>query len=62
MLQLSAEILIFIFGFFPLGLILIDHGHFQYNGISLGLMVFAVTSIMRDKVIKLVQKKPQKMF
>ena len=34
-----------------LGLILIDHGHFQYNGISLGLMVFAVAIIMRDKVI-----------
>jgi alpha-1,3-glucosyltransferase len=32
-----------------IGLILIDHGHFQYNGISLGLMVFAVACLIRDK-------------
>ncbi|XP_063220973.1 dolichyl pyrophosphate Man9GlcNAc2 alpha-1,3-glucosyltransferase [Bacillus rossius redtenbacheri] len=31
------------------GLMLIDNGHFQYNGVSLGLMVAAVTSIFRNK-------------
>ncbi|XP_012535257.1 probable dolichyl pyrophosphate Man9GlcNAc2 alpha-1,3-glucosyltransferase [Monomorium pharaonis] len=30
------------------GLILIDHGHFQYNCVSLGLFVAAVAVIMRD--------------
>ncbi|XP_054720074.1 dolichyl pyrophosphate Man9GlcNAc2 alpha-1,3-glucosyltransferase-like [Uloborus diversus] len=29
------------------GLILIDHGHFQYNSVSLGLTLFAVVSLMR---------------
>jgi alpha-1,3-glucosyltransferase len=29
------------------GLILIDHGHFQYNGISLGLFVMAVAFTTR---------------
>ncbi|XP_054273152.1 probable dolichyl pyrophosphate Man9GlcNAc2 alpha-1,3-glucosyltransferase [Macrosteles quadrilineatus] len=31
------------------GLILIDHGHFQYNCVSLGLFVFAVTAIIEEK-------------
>lgn len=31
------------------GQILIDNGHFQYNNISLGLAVLAVTSILLDK-------------
>ncbi|XP_015127101.1 probable dolichyl pyrophosphate Man9GlcNAc2 alpha-1,3-glucosyltransferase [Diachasma alloeum] len=30
------------------GIILIDHGHFQYNCVSLGLFVLAVVGIMRD--------------
>lgn len=30
------------------GLILIDNGHFQYNNISLGLMLFAVTAILHN--------------
>jgi len=30
------------------GLILIDHGHFQYNGISLGLFIMAVALVTRD--------------
>jgi len=28
--------------------ILIDHGHFQYNGISLGLTMYAVAAVLRD--------------
>ena len=31
------------------GLILIDHGHFQYNNISLGLFLAAVAFILRGK-------------
>ncbi|EGC28859.1 hypothetical protein DICPUDRAFT_43700 [Dictyostelium purpureum] len=31
------------------GLLLIDHGHFQYNGVSLGLALFAITFIIRDQ-------------
>eukprot|EP00088_Acartia_fossae_P000057 TRINITY_DN10017_c0_g1_i3.p1 TRINITY_DN10017_c0_g1~~TRINITY_DN10017_c0_g1_i3.p1 ORF type:complete len:504 (+),score=27.41 TRINITY_DN10017_c0_g1_i3:23-1534(+) len=30
------------------GLILIDHGHFQYNGISLGLFVISVAAVIRN--------------
>lgn len=30
-------------------LILIDHGHFQYNGISLGLFLFSLASFMRHE-------------
>lgn len=30
------------------GLILIDHGHFQYNGVSLGLTIFAIAFILND--------------
>ncbi|EZA60360.1 hypothetical protein DMN91_011301 [Ooceraea biroi] len=33
------------------GLILIDHGHFQYNCISLGLFVAAATLVMQDSFI-----------
>lgn len=29
--------------------ILIDHGHFQYNGISLGLTMYAVAAVLRDR-------------
>lgn len=32
-------------------LILIDHGHFQYNCISLGLTVAAVSAILSDRDI-----------
>lgn len=31
------------------GLILIDHGHFQYNSISLGLTVLAITSLIYNR-------------
>lgn len=33
------------------GIILIDHGHFQYNSVSLGLFIFAVISILHRKNI-----------
>lgn len=33
------------------GIILIDHGHFQYNCVSLGLFIFAVTAILNDSFI-----------
>ncbi|XP_046611365.1 probable dolichyl pyrophosphate Man9GlcNAc2 alpha-1,3-glucosyltransferase [Neodiprion virginianus] len=33
------------------GLILIDHGHFQYNCVSLGLFVAAVTAILQRKLL-----------
>jgi len=33
------------------GLILIDHGHFQYNCVSLGLFVVAVTLAMQDSFV-----------
>ena len=29
--------------------ILIDHGHFQYNGISLGLTLYAAAAVLRDR-------------
>lgn len=29
--------------------ILVDHGHFQYNGISLGLTMYAVAAVLRDR-------------
>lgn len=33
------------------GIILIDHGHFQYNCVSLGLFAAAVTAILRNSTI-----------
>ncbi|KAL6441383.1 hypothetical protein ACFW04_003542 [Cataglyphis niger] len=33
------------------GLILIDHGHFQYNCVSLGFFVAAVAAMMQDSII-----------
>ncbi|XP_061393372.1 probable dolichyl pyrophosphate Man9GlcNAc2 alpha-1,3-glucosyltransferase [Musca vetustissima] len=33
------------------GLILIDNGHFQYNNISLGLMLVAVAAVLRDAYV-----------
>ena len=33
------------------GLILIDHGHFQYNNISLGLFIFAVGFILQNRIL-----------
>lgn len=33
------------------GLILIDHGHFQYNSFSLGLFISAVTAILQNSFI-----------
>ncbi|XP_065205053.1 dolichyl pyrophosphate Man9GlcNAc2 alpha-1,3-glucosyltransferase isoform X1 [Planococcus citri] len=41
-----------LYGFLSLlypGLILIDYGHFQYNCVSLGFFVAAVTAVMREK-------------
>jgi hypothetical protein len=29
--------------------VLIDHGHFQYNGISLGLSAAAVAAVLRER-------------
>ncbi|KAG0197066.1 Glucosyltransferase-like protein [Mortierella sp. GBA30] len=31
------------------GLILIDHGHFQYNGVMLGLVVWAINCFLKDQ-------------
>ncbi|KYR01097.1 glycosyltransferase [Tieghemostelium lacteum] len=31
------------------GLLLIDHGHFQYNGISLGLALFGITFLLKKQ-------------
>ncbi|XP_048505922.1 probable dolichyl pyrophosphate Man9GlcNAc2 alpha-1,3-glucosyltransferase [Athalia rosae] len=33
------------------GLILIDHGHFQYNCLSLGLFIAAVTAILQNRTL-----------
>ena len=33
------------------GIILVDHGHFQYNNVSLGLLVAAVALILKNKII-----------
>ncbi|XP_017762853.1 PREDICTED: dolichyl pyrophosphate Man9GlcNAc2 alpha-1,3-glucosyltransferase [Eufriesea mexicana] len=33
------------------GLILVDHGHFQYNSLSLGLFVIAVTAMLQNSFI-----------
>ncbi|XP_018322019.1 probable dolichyl pyrophosphate Man9GlcNAc2 alpha-1,3-glucosyltransferase [Agrilus planipennis] len=33
------------------GLILIDHGHFQYNCVSLGFLVFAVSFLCKGKIL-----------
>ncbi|XP_049838724.1 dolichyl pyrophosphate Man9GlcNAc2 alpha-1,3-glucosyltransferase [Schistocerca gregaria] len=33
------------------GIILIDHGHFQYNGVSLGFMVAAVAALLQSKLL-----------
>ena len=33
------------------GLVLIDHGHFQYNNISLGLFLAAVAFILRERLL-----------
>ncbi|XP_037070274.1 dolichyl pyrophosphate Man9GlcNAc2 alpha-1,3-glucosyltransferase-like [Pollicipes pollicipes] len=38
-----------VFALYP-GLMLIDHGHFQYNGVSLGLTVAAVAALCTRKV------------
>eukprot|EP00051_Salpingoeca_urceolata_P006073 m.80799 g.80799 ORF g.80799 m.80799 type:complete len:650 (+) comp14672_c0_seq5:1267-3216(+) len=34
---------------FSPGLILIDHGHFQYNGVSLGLVAAAMAAVLRKR-------------
>lgn len=31
------------------GIILIDHGHFQYNCVSLGLLVFSVVAVVKER-------------
>ena len=33
------------------GLILVDHGHFQYNGVSLGLALGALAFIVNDRIL-----------
>lgn len=48
--QLSQTMVIGITLLYP-GLILIDHGHFQYNCVSLGLFVASVTSVFADQTI-----------
>ncbi|KAN0047446.1 hypothetical protein ACTA71_001828 [Dictyostelium dimigraforme] len=47
--NISQQISAFLFISLQPGLLLIDHGHFQYNGISLGLALFAITFIIRDQ-------------
>lgn len=45
---LTSHISMYLTLIYP-GLILIDHGHFQYNGISLGLTIAAVAAIMQGR-------------
>ncbi|KAM9976392.1 hypothetical protein ACTFIR_010233 [Dictyostelium discoideum] len=47
--NISQQISAFLFISLQPGLLLIDHGHFQYNGVSLGLALFAITFIIRDQ-------------
>lgn len=42
--KLTRKVELFLFLIYP-GLILIDHGHFQYNGVSLGLTIAALAAI-----------------
>ncbi|XP_026813958.1 probable dolichyl pyrophosphate Man9GlcNAc2 alpha-1,3-glucosyltransferase [Rhopalosiphum maidis] len=48
--QLSQTMIIAMMLLYP-GLILIDHGHFQYNCVSLGLFVASVASMFTNKTI-----------
>lgn len=48
--QISRTIAIGISLLYP-GLILIDHGHFQYNCVSLGLFIASVASLFANKTI-----------
>lgn len=48
--QLSKTMAVGLTLLYP-GLILIDHGHFQYNCVSLGLFVASVASVTADKTI-----------
>lgn len=48
--QMSQTMAIGIMLLYP-GLILIDHGHFQYNCVSLGLFVASVSSVFANKTI-----------
>lgn len=48
--RISAHLSIILALIYP-GLILIDHGHFQYNCISLGFMVFAVAFLSMNRHI-----------
>eukprot|EP01132_Coremiostelium_polycephalum_P002878 gene2878-3578_t len=47
--NIMKKIYTFLFISLHPALLLIDHGHFQYNGISLGLALFAITFILRDQ-------------
>ncbi|XP_012287110.1 dolichyl pyrophosphate Man9GlcNAc2 alpha-1,3-glucosyltransferase [Orussus abietinus] len=46
----KCDLILVIILYFP-GLILIDHGHFQYNCASLGFFIGAVTAILKDMPI-----------
>ncbi|KAI4454391.1 dolichyl glycosyltransferase [Holotrichia oblita] len=48
--RISAHLCIILSLIYP-GLILIDHGHFQYNCVSLGFAIFAVAFISKNKHI-----------
>ncbi|XP_025206185.1 dolichyl pyrophosphate Man9GlcNAc2 alpha-1,3-glucosyltransferase [Melanaphis sacchari] len=48
--QISQTMIIALTLFYP-GLILIDHGHFQYNCVSLGLFVASVACVFANKTI-----------
>ncbi|KAF2076732.1 hypothetical protein CYY_001989 [Polysphondylium violaceum] len=47
--DLGSRILAFLFISLQPGLLLIDHGHFQYNGVSLGLALFGITFILANR-------------
>jgi len=47
--DIGQKILAFLFISLQPGLLLIDHGHFQYNGVSLGLALIGITFILDNK-------------
>lgn len=49
--KLKKRDIVFLTALIYPGLILIDHGHFQYNCISLGLFIAAVTAILQDSFV-----------
>ena len=48
--QKSYQSFLILFLFYP-GLILIDHGHFQYNNFSLGLMLWSLLAFGKSQDI-----------